>query len=91
MMKKAEEKGVKLLLPVDTSFAKDFPDPIDAPIVTKIVASIEIPADWMGLDIGTKTMELYADAAKSAKTVVWNGPMGVFENAILGKGTIGVA
>ena len=91
MMKKAEEKGVKLLLPVDTTIAKDFPDPIDAPIETKIVPSNEIPADWMGRDIGTKTMELYADAAKSAKTVVWNGPMGVFENPILAKGTIAVA
>ena len=91
MMEKAEEKGVKLLLPVDTTIAKDFPDPIDAPIETKVVPSNEIPADWMGLDIGTKTMELYADAAKSAKTVVWNGPMGVFENPILAKGTIAVA
>ena len=91
MMKKAEEKGVKLLLPVDTTIAKDFPDPIDAPIETKVVPSNEILADWMGLDIGTKTMELYADAAKSAKTVVWNGPMGVFENPILAKGTIAVA
>ena len=91
MMKKAEEKGVKLLLPVDTTIAKDFPNPIDAPIETKVVPSNEIPADWMGLDIGTKTMELYADAAKSAKTVVWNGPMGVFENPILAKGTIAVA
>ena len=91
MMKKAEEKGVKLLLPVDTTIAKNFPDPIDAPIETKVVPSNEIPADWMGLDIGTKTMELYADAAKSAKTVVWNGPMGVFENPILAKGTIAVA
>ena len=91
MIKKAEEKGVKLLLPVDTTIAKDFPDPIDAPIETKVVPSNEIPADWMGLDIGTKTMELYADAAKSAKTVVWNGPMGVFENPILAKGTIAVA
>ena len=91
MMKKAEEKGVKLLLPVDTTIAKNFPDPIDAPIETKVVPSNEIPADWMGLDIGTKTMELYADAAKGAKTVVWNGPMGVFENPILAKGTIAVA
>ncbi len=91
MMKKAEEKGVKLLLPVDTTIVKEFPDPIDAPVETKVVPSNEIPADWMGLDIGTKTMELYADAAKSAKTVVWNGPMGVFENPILAKGTIAVA
>ena len=91
MMKKAEEKGVKLLLPVDTTITKDFPDPIDAAIETEIVPSNEIPADRMGLDIGTKTMELYADAVKSAKTVVWNGPMGVFENPILAKGTIAVA
>ena len=91
MMKKAEEKGVKLLLPVDTTIAKNFPDPIDAAIETEIVPSSEIPADRMGLDIGTKTMELYADAVKSAKTVVWNGPMGVFENPILAKGTIAVA
>ena len=91
MMKKAEEKGVKLLLPVDTTIVKEFPDPIDAPVETKVVPANEIPADWMGLDIGTKTMELYADAAKSAKTVVWNGPMGVFENPILAKGTIAVA
>ena len=91
MMKKAEEKGVKLLLPIDTTIVKDFPDPIDAPVETKVVPSNEIPADWMGLDIGTKTMELYAGAAKSAKTVVWNGPMGVFENPILAKGTIAVA
>ena len=91
MMKKAEEKGVKLLLPVDTTIAKNFPDPIDAAIETTVVPSNEIPADQMGLDIGTKTMELYADAVKSAKTVVWNGPMGVFENPILAKGTIAVA
>ena len=91
MMKKAEEKGVKLLLPVDTTIVKEFPDPIDAPVETKVVPANEIPADWMGLDIGTKTMELYADVAKSAKTVVWNGPMGVFENPILAKGTIAVA
>ena len=91
MMKKAEEKGVKLLLPVDTTIAKSFPDPIDAAIETAVVPASEIPADRMGLDIGTKTMELYADAVKSAKTVVWNGPMGVFENPILAKGTIAVA
>ena len=91
MMKKAEEKGVKLLLPVDTTIAKSFPDPIDAAIETAVVPSNEIPADQMGLDIGTKTMELYADAVKSAKTVVWNGPMGVFENPTLAKGTIAVA
>jgi len=91
MMKKAEENGVKLLLPVDTTVAASFPDPIDAPVDVKVVPANEIPADMEGLDIGTKTMELYAEAAKSAKTVVWNGPMGVFENPTLAKGTISVA
>ncbi|MBQ4150374.1 MAG: phosphoglycerate kinase [Clostridia bacterium] len=91
MMKKAEENGVKLLLPVDTTVAAGFPDPIDAPVDVEVVASDAIPADKEGLDIGTKTMELYAEAAKSAKTVVWNGPMGVFENPTLAKGTISVA
>jgi len=91
MMAKAEEKGVKLLLPIDTVITKNFPDPIDAEIETATVPSNEIPADMMGLDIGEKTRELFADAAKSAKTVVWNGPMGVFENPILAKGTISVA
>ena len=91
MMAKAEEKGVKLLLPVDTVVAKAFPDPIDAPIDVETVPSNEIPADKMGLDIGEKTRELFAEAAKSAKTVVWNGPMGVFENPVLAKGTIAVA
>ena len=91
MMKKAEEKGVKLLLPIDTVTAKDFPDPIDAAIETVIYPSNEIPADRMGLDIGPKTRELFAEAAKSAKTVVWNGPMGVFENPTLAEGTIAVA
>ncbi|MBQ8836299.1 MAG: phosphoglycerate kinase [Clostridia bacterium] len=91
MMKKAEEKGVKLLLPVDTTVCAGFPDPIDAPVETKNVSADAIPADMEGLDIGEKTMELYAEAAKSAKTVVWNGPMGVFENPTLAKGTIAVA
>ncbi len=91
MMKKAEENGVKLLLPIDTTVVESFPDPIDAPVNTEIVAADAIPADKEGLDIGTKTMELYAEAAKSAKTVVWNGPMGVFENPTLAKGTIAVA
>ena len=91
MMAKAEEKGVKLLLPIDTVITKSFPDPIDAEIEVKTVPSNEIPADMMGLDIGEKTRELFADAAKSAKTVVWNGPMGVFENPILARGTISVA
>ena len=91
MMKKAEEKGVKLLLPVDTVVAKSFPDPIDGDIEVKTVVSSEIPADMMGLDIGEETRALFADAVKSAKTVVWNGPMGVFENPTLAKGTIAVA
>ena len=91
MMEEAEKLGKKLLLPVDTTIAKEFPNPIDAEIEVSVVPSNEIPADMMGLDIGTKTAELYAEAVKSAKTVVWNGPMGVFENPILAKGTIAVA
>ena len=91
MMEKAEKLGKKLLLPVDTTIAAGFPDPIDAEIEVEVVPSDAIPADKEGLDIGTKTAELYADAVKSAKTVVWNGPMGVFENPILAKGTIAVA
>ena len=91
MLKKAEEKGVKILLPVDVTITKSFPDPIDAEITVEICDADKIPADMMSLDIGPKTAELYADAVKSAKTVVWNGPMGVFENPILAKGTIAVA
>ena len=91
MMKKAEEKGVKLLLPVDVVTAAGFPNPIDAEIETVVYDADKIPADREGLDIGPKTRELYAEAVKSAKTVVWNGPMGVFENPILAKGTIEVA
>ena len=91
MMKKAEEKGVKILLPVDCTIAKEFPDPIDAPIDVEVVDADKIPADKMGLDIGTKTAELYANEVKTAKTVVWNGPMGVFENPVLAKGTMAVA
>ena len=91
MMKKAEERGVKLLLPIDTVVAASFPDPIDGPIEVATLPSNEIPADKMGLDIGDKTRALYAEAVKSAKTVVWNGPMGVFENPTLAKGTIAVA
>ena len=91
MMAKAEAKGVKLLLPIDTVVAASFPDPIDGEIAVETVASDAIPADKMGLDIGEKTRALFADAAKSAKTVVWNGPMGVFENPTLAKGTIAVA
>ena len=91
MMKKAEERGVKLLLPIDTVVAANFPEPIDGPIDVAVVPSNAIPADKMGLDIGEGTRALYADAVKSAKTVVWNGPMGVFENPTLAKGTIAVA
>ena len=91
MLAKAEKNGVKLLLPVDTVVAKAFPDPIDAAIDVKTVSSDCVPADMMGLDIGEKTRELFADAIKNAKTVVWNGPMGVFENPTLAAGTIAVA
>ena len=91
MLAKAEKLGKKLLLPIDTTIAKAFPDPIDAPIEVTVVDSDKIPADMMGLDIGTKTMKLFADEAKAAKTVVWNGPMGVFENPTLAKGTNEVA
>ncbi|MBQ1365579.1 MAG: phosphoglycerate kinase [Clostridia bacterium] len=91
MMAKAAEKGVKLLLPIDTVCAAGFPDPIDGPVETTIVDSDKIPADMEGLDIGPKSRELFADAVKSAKTVVWNGPMGVFENPTLAQGTLAVA
>ena len=91
MLAKAEEKGVKILLPVDVTIAKEFPDPIDAEIEVAVCDADKIPADMMGLDIGPKTAELYANEVKSAKTVVWNGPMGVFENPTLAKGTIAVA
>ena len=91
MMAKAEAKGVSLLLPIDTVVAAEFPNPIDAEIAVETVPSNAIPADKMGLDIGEKTRALFADAAKNAKTVVWNGPMGVFENPTLAKGTIAVA
>ena len=91
MMAKAEKNGVKLLLPVDTAIAKDFPNPIDAEIAVDYVDADKIPADMQGLDIGPKTSKLFADAVLAAKTVVWNGPMGVFENPTLAKGTIAVA
>ncbi|MBR6159532.1 MAG: phosphoglycerate kinase [Lachnospiraceae bacterium] len=90
-MAKADKLGKKLLLPVDTGIAASFPDPIDGPIDVSYVDSDKIPADMEGLDIGPKTCELFANAAKEAKTVVWNGPMGVFENPTLAKGTIAVA
>ena len=91
MIAKAESLGKKLLLPVDAAVALAFPSPIDAAIEVDYVAADAIPADKMGLDIGPKTAEMYADAVKSAKTVVWNGPMGVFENPTLAAGTIAVA
>ena len=91
MLAKADSLGKKLLLPIDTVVAAGFPDPIDGPIEVKTVSSDDIPADMEGLDIGEKTRELFADAAKTAKTVVWNGPMGVFENPTLAAGTIAVA
>ena len=91
MMDKAAAAGKQLLLPIDTTIAKSFPDPIDAEIEVAVVDADKIPADQMGLDIGTKTQQLFADAVKSAKTVVWNGSMGVFENPTLAKGTIAVA
>ena len=91
MMDKAEALGKKLLLPVDTVVTASFPDPIDAPIETEVFDSDKLPSDKMGMDIGPKTQALYAEAVKTAKTVVWNGPMGVFENPILAKGTIAVA
>jgi phosphoglycerate kinase len=91
MMEKADANGVKILLPIDCTVAKSFPDPIDAPIEVANVDADKIPADTMGLDIGIKSSELFANEVKNAKTVVWNGPMGVFENPILAKGTIAVA
>ena len=91
MVEKAAKLGKKLLLPVDAAVAATFPDPIDAPIEVQNVSVDAIPADTMGLDIGPETAKLYADTVKSAKTVVWNGPMGVFENPTLAKGTIAVA
>ena len=91
MLARAEEKGVKILLPIDCAVAKDFPNPIDAPIDVTIVPASAIPADMEGMDIGPATAELFANEVKNAKTVVWNGPMGVFENPTLAKGTIAVA
>ena len=91
MIEKAEKLGKKLLLPVDTTVVAEFPNPIDAPVEVENVSVDAIPADKEGVDIGTETAALFADAVKSAKTVVWNGPMGVFENPTLAKGTIAVA
>ncbi|MBQ8372292.1 MAG: phosphoglycerate kinase [Clostridia bacterium] len=91
MMAKAEANGVKLLLPIDNAVVADFPNPIDAPVEVDYVDVDKIPADKEGVDIGPKTAKIFADAVNSAKTVVWNGPMGVFENPTLAKGTIAVA
>ena len=91
MMAKAEKLGKKLLLPVDAVTIKEFPNPIDAPVETVVVSSENMPADREGCDIGPKTAELFAEAVKTAKTVVWNGPMGVFENPTLAAGTLAVA
>jgi phosphoglycerate kinase len=91
MMEKAEKLGKKLLLPIDTAVTKTFPNPIDAEVEYSYVDVDAMPADQLGVDIGPKTAELYADAVKSAKTVVWNGPMGIFENPVFAKGTIAVA
>ncbi len=91
MLKKADEKGVKILLPIDNVMIKDFPNPIDAPVETKVCNDAEMDPEMMGVDIGPKTREAFADAVKAAKTVVWNGPMGVFENPTLAEGTIAVA
>ena len=91
MMSKAEKAGKELLLPIDTVICDHFPDPIDENIKVETVPSNKIPADKMGMDIGEKTRKLYADKVASAKSVIWNGPMGVFENPTLAKGTIAVA
>ena len=91
MMKKAEEKGVKLLLPIDTVGADHFPDPIDSEIAVETFSVEAHPDNMIGMDIGKETCKLYADAVRSAKTVVWNGPMGIFENPVLSAGTIAVA
>ena len=91
MMEKAKANGVKLLLSVDTVCVKDFPDPIDAAVDTTVYPISQMPADMEGCDIGPETMKLFADAVKASKTVVWNGPMGVFENPTLAAGTLAVA
>lgn len=91
MMEKAKKMGKKLLLPMDANTIKAFPDPIDAPIETVLVDTDHMPADREGADIGPKTQELYARTVSEAKTVVWNGPMGIFENPTLAAGTLAVA
>lgn len=91
MLDKAEILGKEIYLPVDSAIVSAFPDPIDAPVTVEYVDSKSIPDDKMGLDIGVKTQELFANVIKGAKTVIWNGPMGVFENPTLAKGTFAVA
>ena len=91
MIEKAEKLGKKLLLPIDTVVTTAFPDPIDAEVETEVVDSTAIPCDKQGLDIGPKTAELFANEVKAAKTVVWNGPMGVFEFESFAKGTLAIA
>jgi phosphoglycerate kinase len=91
MLAKAEKLGKKLLLPVDSVTIKDFPNPIDAPVEVEVYDSDHLPADREGCDIGPKSAELFANEVKTAKTVVWNGPMGVFENPTLAAGTLAVA
>ena len=91
MLAKAKEMGKTILLPIDVVTTKSFPDPIDAEVASEVYDVNAIPSDLMGLDIGPKTSELFANAVKSAKTVIWNGPMGVFENPCFAKGTISVA
>ena len=91
MIKKAKDMGKELLLPVDTVIVKAFPDPIDAAVETQVVSSMQIPEGMMGLDIGPETRKLFAEKVRTAKTVIWNGPMGVFENPTLAAGTIAVA
>lgn len=91
MLDKAEILGKEIYLPVDSAIVPSFPDPIDAPVTVEYVDSKSIPDDKMGLDIGVKTQELFANVIKGAKTVIWNGPMGVFENPTLAKGTYAVA
>ena len=91
MIKKAKDLNKNLYLPIDTVVAKSFPDPIDSEIEVEVVESSKIPADKMGLDIGPKTVELFANVIKEGKTIIWNGPMGVFENPTLAKGTCSIA
>ena len=91
MLQKAAASDVEIILPVDAVVAKAFPDPIDAPIDVEVVPIDAIPADSMGLDIGPKSAEIFAKVVAEAATVVWNGPMGVFENPTTAKGTLAVA